>query len=64
MVLAISRILSIPIIIAIPSTGKPTDSNTIDKVTRPTEGIPAVPTEAIVAVKITVKKSVGLSVIP
>ena len=53
-VLVISRILSIPIIRAIPSTGRPTELNTIVSVIRPTLGIPAVPIEASVAVPITV----------
>ena len=45
---------------AIPSTGNPTELNTIVKVTSPTLGIPAVPTEANVAVKITVIKSTNV----
>ena len=53
-VLAISRIRSIPMIIPIASTGRPTELNTIVKVTSPTLGIPAVPMEASVAVPITV----------
>ena len=36
------------------STGSPTELNTIVRVTRPTLGTPAVPTEASVAVPITV----------
>ena len=42
-VLNISRIWSIPKIIPIASTGNPTELNTIVKVTRPTDGTPAVP---------------------
>ena len=53
-VLAISRIRSIPMIIPIASTGRPTELNTIVKVTSQTLGIPAVPMEASVAVPITV----------
>ena len=39
----------------IPATGRPTESNTIASVTRPTDGTPAVPMEASVAVAITVR---------
>ena len=38
----------------IASTGSPTELNTIVSVTRPTLGTPAVPTDASVAVPITV----------
>ena len=38
-----------------PATGRPTESNTIASVTRPTDGTPAVPMEASVAVAITVR---------
>ena len=48
------KIRSIPMIIPIASTGRPTELNTIVKVTSPTLGIPAVPMEASVAVPITV----------
>lgn len=53
-VLVISRIRSIPMIRPMASTGRPTELNTIVRVTRPTLGTPAVPTEARVAVPITV----------
>ena len=53
-VLNMSRRWSIPIMIPIASTGKPTELNTIFNVINPTEGTPAVPTEAITAVKTTV----------
>ena len=52
---SISRILSIPMISVIASTGRPTAENTIVSVTSPTDGIPAVPIEARVAVAITVR---------
>ena len=54
-VLDISRIRSIPMIMAMASTGSPTEANTIDNVIKPTEGTPAVPMEANVAVAITVR---------
>ncbi len=63
-VLNISKILSIPIIIAIPSTGKPICTSTIDNISRPTPGTPAVPIEAKVAVTITVTKSINVKSIP
>ena len=47
-----------------PSTGSPTELNTIVSVIRPTPGIPAVPMDAKVAVPITVKKSIGVKVTP
>ena len=53
-VLNMSMIWSIPKSMAIASTGNPTELNTIFKVMIPTEGTPAVPIEAITAVKITV----------
>lgn len=53
-VLIMSKIRSIPIIIPIASIGKPTELNTMVSVTSPTDGTPAVPIEAITAVKITV----------
>ena len=43
-----------PIIIPIIPEGKPTEVNTIDRVTIPAEGTAAVPTEASTAVTITV----------
>ena len=49
-VLDISRILSIPIISAIPSTGRFTELNTIVSVIKPTLGTPAVPMDANVAI--------------
>ena len=52
-VLAMSRIRSIPMISPIASTGRPTELNTIVRVTRPTLGTPAVPMEASVAVPTT-----------
>ena len=39
---------------AMPSVGSPTEVRTMDRVTRPTLGTPAVPIEAIVAVAMTV----------
>ena len=56
-VLNMSRIWSIPKITPIASTGNPTELNTIVNVTRPTDGTPAVPIEAITAVKITVNNA-------
>ena len=38
-----------------PATGRPTESNTIASVIRPTDGTPAVPMDARVAVAITVR---------
>ena len=55
-VLIISRILSIPIIRAIPSVGSPTELSTIARVIRPTLGTPAVPIDARVAVRTTVAR--------
>ena len=49
---------------AIPSSGRPTELNTIESVMRPTEGTPAVPIEASVAVAITVAYSTGPSGTP
>ena len=60
-VLIISKILSIPIIIAIAEIGSPIELNTMDKVINPTDGIPAVPTDASVAAAITVKKFCGVN---
>ncbi|MPN43155.1 hypothetical protein SDC9_190714 [bioreactor metagenome] len=53
-VLIMSRILSTPAIIAIPSIGKPTDCKTIPNIIIPAPGTPAVPIEANVAVNIIV----------
>ena len=50
-VLPISKILSIPATIAIPSIGRPTEDRTIASITIPAPGTPAVPMEARVAVK-------------
>ena len=56
-VLIISNNLSTPIISAMPSTGKPTCCSTIANMINPTPGTPAVPIEAKVAVKTTIKYS-------
>ena len=50
----ISKIRSTPATNAIPSTGSPTDVNTIASMTIPAPGTPAVPMDAKVAVKMTV----------
>ena len=50
-----SRIRSTPMMRAMASTGMPTDAKTMDRVTRPTDGIPAVPMDARVAVAMTVR---------
>ena len=44
-----------PMISAIASTGSPTEANTIDRVISPTPGTPAVPMDARVAVRMTVR---------
>lgn len=49
------KIRSIPMISPIASTGRPTELNTIVKVTSPTLGTPAVPMEARVAVPMTIR---------
>ena len=49
-VLSISKNLSTPMTIAIPSKGKPTWFKTIPNIIIPTPGTPAVPIEASVAV--------------
>ena len=56
-VLNMSIIWSIPKIIPIASIGNPIELNTIVNVTSPTEGTPAVPIDAITAVKITVNNA-------
>ena len=61
---SISRILSIPMINAIPSVGSPTEVSTIDKVTSPTLGTPAVPMDAMVAVAITVNIPENVRLMP
>ena len=63
-VLNMSRMWSIPMIMAIASTGRPTELNTIFNVINPTDGPPAVPIEAITAVKITVRRAVIPKSIP
>ena len=63
-VLNMSKMWSIPIMIPIASTGRPTEPNTIFNVINPTEGTPAVPIEAITAVKITVRSAVNPKSIP
>ena len=59
-----SRMRSMPMISAMPSSGKPTELNTIDSVIRPTDGTPAVPIDASVAVAMTVAYSTGPSCTP
>ncbi len=49
---------------AMPSVGSPTEVSTMDRVTRPTLGTPAVPMEAIVAVAMTVAMAAGVRGIP
>ena len=56
-VLNISRTWSIPMIMPIASVGRPTELNTMFSVINPTDGTPAVPIEAMTAVKITVKRA-------
>ena len=63
-VLNMSKRWSIPIMIPIASTGNPTELNTIFNVINPTEGTPAVPIDAITAVKITVRRAVNPKSIP
>ena len=52
---SISKIRSIPIMSAMPSVGSPTEVNTMASMISPTDGIPAVPMDAIIAVAITVR---------
>ncbi|CSB54778.1 Uncharacterised protein [Vibrio cholerae] len=51
----ISSRRSTPMISAIPSSGRPTWLSTMASITKPTPGTPAVPTEASVAVRITIR---------
>ncbi len=53
-----------PMMSAMPSSGNPTELNTIDSVIRPTDGTPAVPMDASVAVAMTVAYSTGPSCTP
>ena len=50
--------------IPIASTGRPTEPNTIFNVINPTDGTPAVPIEAITAVKMTVRRAAVPKSIP
>ena len=63
-VLNMSRIWSIPMIMPIASTGRPTELKTMFNVINPTDGTPAVPIDAITAVKITVRSAVVPRSIP
>ena len=49
---------------AMPSVGSPTEVNTMASMISPTDGIPAVPMDAIIAVAITVRSWAGVSSMP
>ena len=49
---------------AIPSVGSPTEVSTMASMIRPTDGMPAVPMDAIMAVAMTVSSCAGVRSMP